>query len=566
MKKYFFIFIIIFTSKSFAIDVPTVDDYENKINKSKEIEKNLIIDKEKKQKNSISTNDENQIRVKIKKFIIEGNYSIAESELQDIIKEFLNKDLTLAELDATTEFITNYYIDQGLWARAVLPEQDINNNELKIKVIEAKLGKIIFQKSADSKFGISEKRAQKYLNKNQFKDKIFNINNLNKNVQRLDNLAGVNATASLQSGEIEGETDVIVEVSESELVSGNVKADNHGSRSSGFARSTSLVNFNGLFNLGETLTFQNVHTAGSDFYSAGLTIPIGYSGLTTTIKGSEMDYDLGTPLKSSNPDGNSDSLSMTLDFPSFNLKNLTGSISLGLSNNTYLNRTVSGISSEKKNFKGNIDFNFNLSDSLFGGGSNSLSFSIVSGELDLGDTPSNLASDQTTANTNGNYDKFTFNFSRVQSITNRNSILFSTNGQYGGKNLDSGEQISLGGVSGVKSFPNSEASGSHGIISKLEHQYIFNQRIRSKIFYDFGKIQQYKNTYSGWNSSNTSLKNSYDLSGAGVGLDIFLGDLGDLSMVYSQKFSGNPANDAFGKDNDGTDHSERLWLSLSKNF
>ena len=30
--------------------------------------------------------------------------------------------------------------------------------------------------------------------------------------------------------------------------------------------------------------------------------------------------------------------------------------------------------------------------------------------------------------------------------------------------------------------------------------------------------------------------------------------------------SGNPANDAFGKDNDGTDHSERLWLSLSKNF
>ena len=96
--------------------------------------------------------------------------------------------------------------------------------------------------------------------------------------------------------------------------------------------------------------------------------------------------------------------------------------------------------------------------------------------------------------------------------------------------------------------------------------YNFNQRIRSKIFYDFGKIQQYKNTYSGWNSSNTSLKNSYDLSGAGVGLDIFLGDLGDLSMVYSQKFSGNPANDAFGKDNDGTDHSERLWLSLSKNF
>ena len=566
MKKYLFIFLIVFSSSSFAIDVPTVDDYQNKINKNNEIEKDLIIDNEKQEEGLVSSGEEDGIKVKIKKFIIEGNYSIAEAELQDIIKDFLNRELTLAELDATTEFITNYYIDKGLWARAVLPEQDIQNNELKIKIIEAKLGKIIFQKSPDSKPGISEEIAQKYLSQNQIKDQIFNINNLNENIQKLDNLAGVNATASLQSGEVEGETDVIVEVTESKLISGNVKVDNHGSRSSGVGRSTTLLNFNGLLDIGETFTLQNVHTTGSDYYSLGLTMPIGYSGVSTTIRGSEMDYDLGAPLKSSNPEGNSDSISMTLDFPSFNLGNLTSSISLGVSNNTYLNRTSSGISSEKNNFKGNLDFNFNLVDRLLGGGSNSFSFSLVTGDLDLGDTPSNLASDQTAANTNGSYDKLTFNFSRVQSITNRSSLLFSTNGQYGGKNLDSGEQISLGGVSGIKSYPNSEASGSHGIISKLEHRYIFNQRVQSKIFYDFGKIQQYKSTYSGWNSSNTSLKNTYELSGAGVGLDFFLGGLGDLSLLYAQKFSNNPAEDAFGKDNDGTESSERLWMSLGKNF
>ena len=566
MKKYLFIFLIVFSSSALAIDVPTVDDYQNKINKSNEVEKDLIIDKEKQEKSLVSSSENDGIKVKIKKFIIEGNYSIAEAELQDIIKDFLNQELTLTELDATTEFITNYYIDKGLWARAVLPEQDIRNNELKIKIIEAKLGKIIFQKSPDSKPGISEEIAQKYLSQNQIKDQIFNINNLNENIQKLDNLAGVNATASLQSGEVEGETDVIVEVTESKLISGNVKVDNHGSRSSGVGRSTTLLNFNGLLDIGETFTLQNVHTTGSDYYSLGLTMPIGYSGVSTTIRGSEMDYDLGVPLKSSNPEGNSDSISMTLDFPSFNLGNLTSSISLGVSNNTYLNRTSSGISSEKNNFKGNLDFNFNLVDRLLGGGSNSFSFSLVTGDLDLGDTPSNLASDQTAANTNGSYDKLTFNFSRVQSITNRSSLLFSTNGQYGGKNLDSGEQISLGGVSGIKSYPNSEASGSHGIISKLEHRYIFNQRVQSKIFYDFGKIQQYKSTYSGWNSSNTSLKNTYELSGAGVGLDFFLGGLGDLSLIYAQKFSNNPAEDAFGKDNDGTQSSERLWMSLGKNF
>ena len=68
------------------------------------------------------------------------------------------------------------------------------------------------------------------------------------------------------------------------------------------------------------------------------------------------------------------------------------------------------------------------------------------------------------------------------------------------------------------------------------------------------------------NPSNTSLKNSYDLSGAGIGLDFFLGGLGDLSLLYAQKFSNNPAEDVAGKDNDGTESSERLWISLGKNF
>ena len=73
-----------------------------------------------------------------------------------------------------------------------------------------------------------------------------------------------------------------------------------------------------------------------------------------------MDYKLGIPLESSEPEGNSDSLSMSLNFPSFNLGKLTTSINFGVSNNTYLNRTNSGISSEKSNLKGNLDLNFNI--------------------------------------------------------------------------------------------------------------------------------------------------------------------------------------------------------------
>ena len=577
MKKYLFIFILFFPNISFSIDVPTVDDFNKEMsiidsqldeNSNKKNKIPLLNDGKKTLNTSseIISEGQEEVKVVIKKFIIEGNYSVAESEIQDLIKDFLNKELTLLELDVAAENITNFYIDKGLWARAVLPDQEITNNELKIKIIEAKLGKVIFQKNPDTNLGISEKLAEKYLKKNQDEEKIFNINNLNKNIQLLDSLPGINSTASLQSGEVDGETDVIVEINETKLVSGNIKTDNHGSRSSGYARVSTALNFNGLLNVGESWSLQNVHTTGSDYYALGLTIPIGVSGLSATFRGSEMDYNLGIPLKSSDPEGNSNSLSMSLNFPSFNLGKLTTSINFGISNNTYLNKTNAGISSEKSNFKGNLDLNFNLIDQIFGGGANNFTISMTKGEIDLGDTPSNLASDQTSANTNGEFEKFTINFSRLQSLSSNHALFFSTNGQYGGTNLDPGEQLSLGGVSGIRGYPNSEASGSHGLISSLEHRFSYNNRIQTKLFYDFGRVFQYKNTYTDWNSSNPSLNNSYNLSGAGFGVDAFLGNLGNLSLIYARKLSANPAEDTSGKDNDGTGYDERFWLSLSRNF
>ena len=577
MKKYLFIFILFFPNISFSIDVPTVDDFNKEMSiidnqldeNSNKKNKIPLLDDGKKTLNTSSeiiSEGQEEVKVVIKKFIIEGNYSVAESEIQDLIKDFLNKELTLLELDVAAENITNFYIDKGLWARAVLPDQEITNNELKIKIIEAKLGKVIFQKNPDTNLGISEKLAEKYLKKNQDEEKIFNINNLNKNIQLLDSLPGINSTASLQSGEVDGETDVIVEINETKLVSGNIKTDNHGSRSSGYARVSTALNFNGLLNVGESWSLQNVHTTGSDYYALGLTIPIGVSGLSATFRGSEMDYNLGIPLKSSDPEGNSNSLSMSLNFPSFNLGKLTTSINFGISNNTYLNKTNAGISSEKSNFKGNLDLNFNLIDQIFGGGANNFTISMTKGEIDLGDTPSNLASDQSSANTNGEFEKFTINFSRLQSLSSNHALFFSTNGQYGGTNLDPGEQLSLGGVSGIRGYPNSEASGSHGLISSLEHRFSYNNRIQTKLFYDFGRVFQYKNTYTDWNSSNPSLNNSYNLSGAGFGVDAFLGNLGNLSLMYARKLSANPAEDTSGKDNDGTGYDERFWLSLSRNF
>ena len=551
---------------------PTVDDINKEVKDTKistTEEETKIKNLQKKEEDKVETTkkeDEEGLKITISKFIIKGNESVAENEIQDVIKKYLNKESSLEELDKAAEDVTNLYVEKGFWARAFLPEQDINNNELIIEIIEAKLGKVIIQKPDGKKIRLSDRIALKFLNRKQDKNTIFNIDTLNKNVQVLDGLSGVSAEVSLEAGEVDGETDVILEMDEQKLFSGNLKFDNHGSRSSGYGRATSIINMNSLLHKGETITLQNVHTSGSDYYSLGVTIPILYNGTTLTLRGSEMDYNLGVPLKSTDPQGNSDELSFSVNFPPLNYKNLSTSISFGGGYNTYLNKTISGVTSDKTNLKSNLDFNFSLPDSFLGGGLTTANLSFNVGEIDLGNNKSDLDTDQSAAKTQGLYEKIGLNLTRLQNISERQTLYFSANGQYGFKNLDSGEQLSLGGVSGVKSFPNSEASGSHGIISTLEHRFRFNDKIQSKIFYDFGRITQYKNTYVGWNSSNTSLENSYDISGFGFGLDMALQNLQTISFIYSHKLSANPASDSSGKDTDGTNFRDRFWVSISQNF
>ena len=146
LKVIIFLTFILFSTKSFGAGgiLPTVNDYSQDFDKSKILKKskNLIknIDKENDKAKIEDKTTEDELKVLVNKFNLEGNFSISNEEIQLIIKDYLNKELTLNELDGVTEDITNLYIDKGMWARAVLPDQDITKNEITVEIIEARLG------------------------------------------------------------------------------------------------------------------------------------------------------------------------------------------------------------------------------------------------------------------------------------------------------------------------------------------------------------------------------------------------------------------------------------------
>ena len=164
------------------------------------------------------------------------------------------------------------------------------------------------------------------------------------------------------------------------------------------------------------------------------------------------------------------------------------------------------------------------------------------------------------------FDKTLINFYYSQWINE--NLNFKTSGlaQFSNKNLDSSEQLSLGGITGVRAYPSGEASGDQGYKLTAELQTnlseFLNNDVSATLFYDYGRIQQYKDP------SNITLTtpNKYSLSGWGVAFDFNPNQDFSLSLVFSKTLGSNDGKSNTGMNSDGRDDDSRTWLLLSYKF
>src|SRR5205085_4169849 len=105
------------------------------------------------------------------------------------------------------------------------------------------------------------------------------------------------------------------------------------------------------------------------------------------------------------------------------------------------------------------------------GGLSTGAVTLSTGNIDIR-TPAALAADAATAHSNGSFQKLGFSAARLQGVTNRLSLYAGINGQFAGKNLDISEKIGLGGMYGVRAYPQGEGYGDEGYIVNLEARYL----------------------------------------------------------------------------------------------
>ena len=572
LTKIFFSIIISFSlSSAYAADpvIPKVDDINKQtpqINKNlqkKEMPSDKLFEQQFEQP---TKKEEDLIKVFVKEFSFDGNKKYPTSEFQKLVQDKVNKELVYADLRNILQEVSFYYRSKGFLATAFLPEQDIKDGKIQIFIVEGKIGKIEIKADVKKELNISRERIKKFIFNKINPNETLNIVQLDRNIRNLNNTPGINAIAQLVEGDKLGETNIVISASNTKTISTTSLVDNNGSRSSGYERFTNIFNFDSIFNQGERFSLTDVITDGSHYYAGSVTVPLGYDGLQNTFRVSKMEYDLSEPYLSTLPTGYSTEFFLGFNKELMVKPDKSLSTSLSFSRNDYVNDLNTGSNSNKDIEKASLNLTFNNQDKFFSGGANTFSLTGIFGQLDLKDNRSNYDTDQLTARADGEYWKLALNANRFQRISDTLSAVVKFNGQYTDKNLDGAEQLSLGGPNAVRAYPSNEAAGDQGFVSSLEFNKMFKKNKRLTLFYDYGKIQLHKQLWSNWNTTNTKLRNQYDLHGVGISFSLPVYKNFAVTATYAEKLGNNPGKDTNGNDVDGLTWDSRSLISLVGQF
>ena len=171
-----------------------------------------------------------------------------------------------------------------------------------------------------------------------------------------------------------------------------------------------------------------------------------------------------------------------------------------------MNEDVNGSVTNKRSDSVPLSAEFELRDTLMGGGVSYGSVSFTQGSLRL---PSERLSADTN-HTDGSFSKANADVMRLQALPRSFSLFGRVGGQWANSNLDSSEKMSLGGASGVRAYPNGEALGDLGWLAQLELRKRMG-KYSPYVFMDAGGIRVNE-------SPSAATSNSRDIGGGGLGL------------------------------------------------
>jgi hemolysin activation/secretion protein len=508
-----------------------------------------------------------EVRFEVKSFVLEGVSILPAEKVQEVLKPWVNVPVNFDDLQKACDAVVSLYRKDGYTVQAILPPQKIANGVVKILVTEAKLSSVIVDfPNGPTRFG--KERAAEYITYANPIGEPLNTQALERALIILNETPGVMVSSQLEPGAKDGETAVRLQLTQPQWYQGKVEANNYGSRSTGQSQGVVALYLNNPTGIGDQASINAIYSEGSQYVQGAYSLPASPDGLRLGVSGTFLNYKNVSNYASSTGGGYGDAWTAGLSaaYPLVRSQGTNVNVTANYDVKSYNNNnmlTLTTISAYNIN-NASLGLSGNHYDSFGGGGISSGSANIVMGYLDILGSSVTGYGEYTPAS----FTKFTFAGNRNQQLSadGKTTAYVALNGQFASVNLNSAEQIYMGGPYGVRAYPVAQGGGSQGGIATVELRHEFPQRITGSIFYDIGVVQQYKNPYPGF-QGQTNANNTYSLQGAGFGAK-WNYEGWNLGAMVAWQIGQNPLYSYTGQAvaTDGTTTNPRGWITGSYQF
>ena len=452
-------------------------------------------------------------RFEIRRYVIDGATLVSADDLAEITQPFTGKDKNFADVQRALEAVEKAFSSRGFSAvQVVLPEQELEKGEVKFKVIEAKIGRVIVEGNKN----FDEENIRRSLPSLE-EGESPNTLKLAYNLRIANESPSKQTTVLLRGGAEEAKVDAVVRVVDESPLKLSLSLDNSGTTQTGLFRVGFGIQYSNLWNRDHVISVQYITSPSED--NSPNTVALNNSnrvfilGLSYHIPvyslGDSIDISAGQSNVNSGVVGNTLAIAGagTIAGLRYNRHlprwgDLDHKLALGADWRAYESRVtqvgggpqlVPDVTVRPLSLTYNGTYRTSASETNF----------YVGQSWNIPATGSGAASqDAFTASRAGadaGYSLARYGLSHNRSFANDVQFRASFSGQYTRDMLVSGEQFGVGGADSVRGFTEREVSNDYGYRGTVElYSPDFasglgvggNTRMRALAFYDWGQVQR----------------------------------------------------------------------------
>jgi len=504
--------------------------------------------------------------LEVKDFAFTGNTLFSADKLAEVVKPWIGRTITFVELNDVTTAIQDFYRQQGRLALVSVPPQEVKNGIVQLQIVESKMGKVsVTAANPEQVPRFSTERVALYFSKDADGHQFIDTRAVERSTLLLNELLGLRANTAFEAGDQTGFSNINVALEGTSFFSGQLVTSNYGSSSTGVAQAIANLSLNNLSGLGDQVTLDAIQSQGSSYVQGAYIFPVGTDGWKVGLQSSYLQYKTLSSWASSQTEGYAVTYNANANYALLRSQGANANFRLAgesrYYNNTQGDTTISDylINAVTAGVNGNLAYS----------NSNTMNYgvTVTVGHLGISNL-TQAGQDLTGPGTAGSYQKLSFNLSNNQEleIFPNTSWLISVYGQIANKNLNSSEQIYMGGPYGVRSYPVAQGGGSQGAIFTTELNHRLDQNWQVGAFADLGIVQQYVNLYTDWKGL-TNANNNYQLGDAGLSVKYAYNTF-FLSAAAAYRIGNNPLYTSSGQqlNADNAYKSVQVWIKGSWGF